>query len=249
MSSPELTYYDMGTDVLAFSTTRHGGCSTGNYAAFNINMFCGDDPVHIAANRQALCRLLDIPIQQLVIPHQVHGTTIRRIDTPPTETIEGVDAVMTNRPQICVGVSTADCIPILLYDTRQKAVCAVHAGWRGTVNRIAEKAVSAMHDAYGTEPTDIHAVIGPGISLDSFEVGDEVYEQFAQAGFNMLHIARHDAKWHIDLPLCNQLQLEAMGVTDIHQSDVCTYQQYDQYFSARRLGIDSGRIYTAIMLK
>ena len=106
-----------------------------------------------------------------------------------------------------------------------------------------------MHDAYGTEPTDIHAVIGPGISLDSFEVGDEVYEQFAQAGFDMVRIARHDAKWHIDLPLCNQLQLEAMGVTDIHQADVCTYQQYDQYFSARRLGIDSGRIYTAIMLK
>ena len=239
----------MGTGVLAFSTTRQGGCSTGNYAAFNINMFCGDNPAHIAENRQALSQLLGIPEQHLVIPHQVHGVTIHRVDTPPTETIEGVDAVMTNRPQLCIGVSTADCIPILLHDTVRQAVCAVHAGWRGTVQRIAEKAIAAMHDAYGTEAKDLHAVIGPGISLDSFEVGDEVYEQFQSAGFDMSVIARREAKWHINLPLCNQLQLEAVGVTDIYQSDICTYKQYDRYFSARRLGINSGRIYTAIMLK
>jgi YfiH family protein len=241
----------MGAGVTAFSTTRHGGCSKGNYAAFNINGYCGDDELHIAANKVALCSLLDISCDHLVMPHQVHGTAICRIDEPPHETIEGVDAVMTKVPQLCIGVSTADCIPILLYDPRHHAVCAVHAGWRGTVLRIVQKAVTAMGEAYASAPADLQAVIGPGISLDSFEVGDEVYDQFAEAGFDMPLISRREAKWHIDLPVCNSLQLIEAGVpmANIQLSDICTYQQYDHYFSARRLGIQSGRIYTGILLK
>lgn len=241
----------MGAGVTAFSTTRHGGCSKGNYAAFNINGYCGDDELHIAANKVALCSLLDISCDHLVMPHQVHGTAICRIDEPPYETIEGVDAVMTNVPQLCIGVSTADCIPVLLSDPRHHAVCAVHAGWRGTVLRIVQKAVTAMGEAYASAPADLQAVIGPGISLDSFEVGDEVYDQFAEAGFDMPLISRREAKWHIDLPVCNCHQLIEAGVpmANIQLSDICTYQQYDHYFSARRLGIQSGRIYTGILLK
>ena len=241
----------MGAGVTAFSTTRQGGCSTGNYAAFNINSYCGDDVVHVAANKVALCRLLDIDCSHLVMPHQVHGCVVRHIDGPQQETLEGVDAVMTNVSQLCIGVSTADCIPVLLYDPVHRAVGAVHAGWRGTVLRIVKKAVEAMHDAYGTQPADLQTVVGPGISLDSFEVGDEVYDQFVEAGFDMAPISRRDAKWHIDLPMCNRLQLMEAGVPADHiqMTGICTYQQYDHYFSARRLGIQSGRIFTGILLK
>jgi YfiH family protein len=241
----------MGTGVTAFSTTRQGGCSTGNYAAFNINGYCGDDEVHIAANKVALCGLLGIDCNRLVMPHQVHDCVVRRIDGPQQGVIEGVDAVMTDVPQLCIGVSTADCIPVLLYDSTHRAVSAVHAGWRGTVLRIVQKAVEAMHDAYGTVPAELLAVIGPGISLDSFEVGDEVYEQFHAAGFDMQPISRHDAKWHIDLPMCNRLQLMEAGIpaNHIQMTNICTYQQYERYFSARRLGIQSGRIYTGILIK
>ena len=251
MISPQLTYYNMGTGVTAFSTTRQGGCSTGNYAAFNINGYCGDDEVHIAANKVALCSLLGIDSNRLVMPHQVHDCVVRRIDGPQQGVIEGVDAVMTDVPQLCIGVSTADCIPVLLYDSTHRAVSAVHAGWRGTVLRIVQKAVEAMHDAYGTVPAELLAVIGPGISLDSFEVGDEVYEQFHAAGFDMQPISRHDAKWHIDLPMCNRLQLMEAGIpaNHIQMTNICTYQQYERYFSARRLGIQSGRIYTGILIK
>jgi len=251
MISPQLTYYNMGTGVTAFSTTRQGGCSTGNYAAFNINGYCGDDEVHIAANKVALCGLLGIDSNRLVMPHQVHDCVVRRIDGPQQGVIEGVDAVMTDVPQLCIGVSTADCIPVLLYDSTHRAVSAVHAGWRGTVLRIVQKAVEAMHDTYGTAPADLQAVIGPGISLDSFEVGDEVYDQFLSAGFDMQPISRRDAKWHIDLPMCNRLQLMEAGVPADHiqMTNICTYQQYDRYFSARRLGIQSGRIYTGILIK
>ena len=241
----------MGTGVTAFSTTRQGGCSTGNYAAFNINGYCGDDEVHIAANKVALCGLLGIDSNRLVMPHQVHDCVVRRIDGPQQGVMEGVDAVMTDVPQLCIGVSTADCIPVLLYDSTHRAVSAVHAGWRGTVLRIVQKAVEAMCHAYGTAPADLQAVIGPGISLDSFEVGDEVYDQFLSAGFDMQPISRREAKWHIDLPMCNRLQLMEAGVPADHiqMTNICTYQQYDRYFSARRLGIQSGRIYTGILIK
>ena len=247
MPEPQLTYYDLGDHVVAFSTTRHGGCSTGNYSGFNINNYCGDETSHIVENRRSLAAVLGINDSHIMMPHQVHGTEVRRIDGPQQEVIEGVDAVMTDVPQLCIGVSTADCIPILLYDETHHAVCAVHAGWRGTVKRIVHAAIHAMHATYGTEPFQLKAVIGPGISLESFEVGDEVYQQFADAGFNMGQIARKYSKWHINLPLCNRLQLEEWGVKDIYMSGICTYQQYKDYFSARRLGINSGRIFTGIM--
>ena len=251
MISPQLTYYNMGAGVTAFSTTRQGGCSTGNYAAFNINGYCGDDIVHIAANKVALCSLLGIECEHLVMPHQVHDCVVRRIDGPQQETLEGVDAVMTNVSQLCIGVSTADCIPILLFDPVHRAVSAVHAGWRGTVLRIVEKAVEAMQESYDTEAADLQAVVGPGISLNSFEVGDEVYDQFQAAGFEMEAISRRDEKWHINLPECNRLQLVESGVLSSHiqMTDICTFQACDRFFSARRLGIQAGRILNGIMLR
>ena len=249
MPNPQLTYYDLGEGVTAFSTTRHGGCSIGNYGEFNINNYCGDDASHIAENRRSLAALLGIGHRHIVMPHQVHGVEVRRIDGPQQGVIEGVDAVMTDVPQLCIGVSTADCIPIIIYDPLHHAACAIHAGWRGTVQRIAQAAVEAMSKTYDSDPSQMKAVIGPGISLESFEVGEEVYQQFADAGFDMAKIARMYAKWHIDLPLCNRLQLEGMGVNDIYMSGICTYQQHDDYFSARRLGINSGRIFTGVMMR
>lgn len=259
MVKPILHFYDFGQDVVAFSTTRQGGYSEGNYGLFNINRYCGDSPEHIAQNRQALCQLLQIDNRHLLMPHQVHLTEIAIIDDDflclgddeRQQRLEGIDAIMTDRAGVCIGVSTADCIPVLLYDGAHHAVCAIHAGWRGTVSRIVEKALQAMVQTYGSKPCDLQAQIGPGISLDSFEVGDEVYDTFAQAGFDMVAISQKRAKWHIDLPACNKLQLMAMGVKPerISVSDICTYKSHDTFFSARRLGINSGRIFTAILMK
>ena len=259
MEKPVLHFYDFGPEVKAFSTTRQGGCSEGNYGQFNINRYCGDSPEHIAQNRQALCQLLDIDDRHLLMPHQVHLTEVATIDADflrltadeRQQRLEGVDAIMTDMSGVCVGVSTADCIPVLLCDAEKHAACAIHAGWRGTVARIVEKAVKAMTATYGTNPSDLVAQIGPGISLDSFEVGDEVYDAFALAGFNMQSISERREKWHINLPLCNKLQLMAMGVKpeQICMSDICTYKSHDTFFSARRLGINSGRIFTAILMK
>ena len=88
---------------------------------------------------------------------------------------------MTNESNVCIGVSTADCIPILLYDTEHHAAAAIHAGWRGTVKHIVMKTIKEMGVVFNSVPQNLKAVIGPGISLDNFEVGDEVYEKFANA--------------------------------------------------------------------
>lgn len=260
MNRPVLHPYQIGTEVTAFSSTRHGGVSKGNYASFNINYYCSDDPNDIRINRESLCQLLGIDEDHLVYPHQTHSDKFVVIDRQwmdsmsPAEkkmSLEGVDAVMTSLSKVCIGVSTADCIPILLYDKEHHACCAVHAGWRGTVKRIVQKAVSSMEDVYHSCAGQLKVVIGPGISLENFEVGDEVYDQFAQAGFDMECIAKRYQKWHIDLWVCNKMQLIDMGVpeSNIQISGICTYARHEDFFSARRTGINSGRIFSGIMLK
>lgn len=257
--TPTLTYYDIAPDVLSFSTTRHGGCSSGLYGEFNINRYCGDDETAVERNLELLGKELGVETGRIIMPHQTHGVETRQIAADFLSlsaevrqmVLEGVDALMTDEKGICIGVSTADCIPMLLYDTAKKAIAAIHAGWRGTLQGIARRTIEAMKLAYGTAPADLKAVIGPGISMEAFEVGDEVYGQFADAGVDMERVACWKGKWHIDLPLCNRLQLTACGVKEenITLTGICTFNNADDYFSARRLGINSGRIYTAAMLK
>ena len=259
MTHPQLRYYDFGEGVTAFSSTRHGGYSQGSYGAFNINRYCGDDPQAIAQNREALCQLLGVDDDRLLMPHQVHLTEVVKVDEAflrlsadeRQQRFEGVDALMTDVSRVCIGVSTADCIPVLLYDPVHHAVCAIHAGWRGTVQRIVEVAVDKMTKAYGSQPQDLKVQIGPGISLDSFEVGDEVYEAFTDAGYPMQQISQKQGKWHIDLTKCCRLQLEATGIKpeNIEESGICTYDDVEDFFSARRLGTASGRILTGIILR
>lgn len=266
-----LKEYTIADSVVAFSTTRQGGVSLGAYSSFNINEYCGDTAEHIAENRRLLAQRLGIAPDHIILPHQVHGTEVRQIGAdflqlPENERrmiVEGVDALVTNQRGICIGVSTADCIPVLLYDEAHHAVAAIHAGWRGTVQRIVQTTIDMMHLYYHTQPSELRAIIGPGISRVSFEVGDEVYEEFLQEGFDMAVVAcqrpnmkkegsvDQPLKWHIDLPQCNALLLCQSGVPADHiqSSGICTYQHSDQFFSARQLGIQSGRIFTGIMLR
>ena len=163
MIQPKLLTYDLHKDVEAFSTTRFGGFSTGAYGEFNINRYCGDDVEAICKNRALLCQQLGISDDRLIMPHQVHLAQSVQIDEAffalseedRQTRLEGIDAVMTHLTDICIGVSTADCIPLLVYDPRQHAVAAIHAGWRGTVQRIAQQTIADMTAAYGSQPADL----------------------------------------------------------------------------------------------
>ncbi len=248
-------------NISHFVTTRSGGYSEDTFASFNCAPFSGDDIEKVKRNQEILCSRMGIQQQKLVIPFQTHGNTIRAIDQlylglSPEEQqrrLHGVDALITNLPGYCICVSTADCVPVLMYDTVNKAVAIVHAGWRGTVAKIVKQTLDVMENTYNTEAKDVVAAIGPSISLDSFEVGEEVYDAFQKTGFDMTKISiwKEDTqKHHIDLWEANRLQLLDAGVLDdnIEISGICTYEEHERFFSARRLGTKSGRILSGIML-
>lgn len=200
----------------------------------------------------------------VVQPHQVHGCVIREVTDPLTtrEQLEGVDALVTATPGAAISVRTADCIPVLLYDPVHRAVAAVHAGWRGTVQRISVKTIEFMSRLYGTRAQDLRAVIGPGIGPDSFQVGQEVASEFAAAGFPMQLILKDcgpksptpdnpmQGGLHIDLWQANRWLLEQAGVRpdSIRVTGICTYRNNDRFFSARREGTKCGRIINVIKL-
>lgn len=182
-----------------------------------------------------------LPSEQIMIPRQTHSVNVRRVDHAGE--VPDTDAVFTDVAGLCVAVKTADCIPVLLYDQRQHLVAAVHAGWRGTVGRIVERTIQEM----GSRGEDLHAIIGPGISLNAFEVGDEVYEAFQQADFPMERIADRRGKWHLDLWSANRWLLERQGVKDIHIAGICTFSSPD-FYSARRDTIRTGRNINGIVM-
>lgn len=181
-------------------------------------------------------RLADIPARfpNLATLKQVHSAECVAAQGR-TGLLGSGDALLENAPGAVVAVKTADCIPILLVDQRRRAVAAVHAGWRGTVARIAASAVAAMRDRFGSAPEDIHAAIGPGIGPCCYEVGPEVAAQFGERG-----------RAHIDLPDANRRQLIEAGVTArrIHTSNLCTMCRPEEFHSFRRDKEAAGRLYS-----
>lgn len=253
-----LLEYRISKDIIAFSTKR-GGTQKGNYDEFNITDYCGDDEKHVANCRAELCCKLDIDDTNLILPRQTHQTNILSIDKDfalldkdaRKEKLYAVDAIVTNLKGVCIGVSTADCIPILLFDSYNKVIVAIHAGWRGTEQHIVAKTIEYIKKNYSTNPLNLKAIICPGISVDAFEVGDEVYNAFYDNGFDINKIAKRYNKWHIDLKEANKIDLLNCGVPfeNIQDCAICTYANHNEYFSARRLGVNSGRIFNGIMIK
>lgn len=249
-------------EVAHFVTTRHGGISSGAYASFNCSPYTNDSSMNLIRNRHWLFQLMKWEIQELFIAEQRHGAASMVIDKWYFDTSEGIrqdlligiDALITNVPGYCVCVTTADCVPVLLYDKKLQVVAAIHAGWKGTVKHIVSNVLEHMNQKFGTQGEDVIACIGPSISLASFEVGDEVYEAFKESGFDMSLISvkkRKTGKYHIDLWEANRIELLNAGVPaeQIEVAGICTYIHHDEFFSARRLGIDSGRTLSGIMIR
>ena len=260
MMEPILAYYDLDAEVTAFSTTRHGGYSEGSYSSFNINNYCGDNLYAISRNKELLCRKLSIRPNDVVMPHQNHCAAVKLIDDSffnrsgeeKDVYLNNVDALVTKKRGICIGVSTADCIPVLIYDTFHHAAAAVHSGWRGTVARIVKITLQKMNHYFMTGPEDVKVIIGPGISKEFFEVDEDVYNAFCKAGFDMKSISTEvGLKWHVDLPKAIAVTLMENGVKEerINDTKICTYKNYKDFFSARHLTIHCGRIFSGVILR
>ena len=190
--------------------------------------------------------------------HQVHGSRVAIVDRPDMsrEDLDGYDAFVTNLPGVAIGVRTADCVPILLYDPGKRVIAAIHSGWKGTVQMISRKVIGIMEDRYGTKPSDLLAAIGPCIGPDSFQVGEEVAAVFKEAGFPMDRVWKFmgpkgkkpmEGGHHINLPeTCRWILLE-VGVPEenIQVCGIDTYRDLS-FYSARREGIECGRNINAI---
>lgn len=201
---------------------------------------------------------LPFPIVQM---HQIHDVKVAVVDRGDLtkDELDGYDAMITNLPGVTIGVRTADCIPVLLYDPVKKAAAAIHSGWRGTVSKIIGKTVIKMQSTYASQPSDILAFIGPGICVDCFQVGDEVALKFKEAGFdiNSLWSFRGpktgngmEGGHHIDLKeACRQTLVESgLKNENIQITGLCTYYDNDLLYSARKEGIECGRNITYIKI-
>jgi len=252
--------FEKYNEIAHFCTTRQGGTSVGNYASFNLSPFSGDDMSAVAENKSKLGKWLGVESDKIILPFQTHGTEVKEIsnrffeltDEEKSNYLNGVDSIYTNIPKVCMGISTADCVPILFYDPTKQAVAATHAGWRGTCGRIAEKTITAMVEAYHCQPSDILVTIGPSISAKVYEVGQDVVDNFESAGFDITEIVEiRNKSIYLDLWKANEQSLLKAGIAaeNIEVAGICTYTEHERFFSARRLGIKSGRLLSGIMLK
>ncbi|MCU6768558.1 peptidoglycan editing factor PgeF [Barnesiella propionica] len=248
-------------EIENFVTTRNGITEGDNYSAFNLSPYCGDNPARVKKNREQLASVLNITPDRLITPFQTHGNRIFCLDSNffllnsenKEKQLLGIDSLITSCPRTAIAVSTADCVPVLLFDPVNKVIAAIHAGWRGTVSHIVSKTIEEMKIRYNTTTENLFAAIGPSIGPEYFEVGDEVFEAFRNAGYKMEYIAGKrigNKKYHIDLWGANTEELLTAGLSPDHinVSGLCTYSHNDKFFSARKLGISSGRILTGIML-
>lgn len=225
-------------------STRAGGVSEGIYASLNLGFCRGDDREKVLENYRRFCAAIGADYEGLVLSNQVHGDVVRPVTT--ADRGKGIhskgnyeaDGLITDIPGLCLTIFGADCLPILLYDPARRVIAAVHAGWRGTANGIAAKAVERMVDSYGCRPGDILAAVGPGISKCCFETDEDVPNALSEAmGAAALHHieVRGNNKFYVDLKALNALRLEKAGLAAEHiaVSDLCTMCQHDRFWSHR----------------
>ena len=227
-------------NVRAFTTTRNGGFSQGQWAELNLGGSCGDDPNHVKQNRA----LLQTPLP--CEPHwlrQVHGNRVLAWDDGFDSGLEA-DAIVSNQTgQVCA-VLTADCLPVLFCNKAGTKVAASHAGWRGLAAGVLEATVSAMV----SDPDELMAWLGPAIGPQAFEVGRDVYDTFVSLDTeNASAFKSHGDRWLADLYELAMLALARIGIEQVSGGQYCTWSEPDKFFSYRRDGV-TGRMASVIWL-
>ncbi len=227
-----------GQPLTHMAFTRVGGVSPGDWAALNMGLTVGDDPANVAENRRIAFATANRPLESLSDSWLVHGDGVVVYDQPrpPDEdSPPKADIILTDNPAVSLFMRYADCVPLLFYDPVKRAIALAHAGWQGTVSRVAARAVEALAARYGSRPADLLAVVGPSISPERYEVGQEVIDR-VQAAFGAdapSLLPRFGNSTHFDLWAANRLTLEQAGVRQIEVSGLCTAQNPQDWFSHR----------------
>jgi YfiH family protein len=229
--------------VHALTTTRTGGRSKHPYDSLNLATHVGDEPDDVRANRALLRSALQLPSEPLWL-EQVHGTEVISV----SDDSRRADGIYANRPGAVCTILTADCLPVLLCDPEGTEICALHGGWRGLAGSIIQHGVDRM----SAPPASLMVWLGPAISVSHYEVGAEVRAAFVHRSESLATAFRsgHPEHFFCDLYAIARHQLRALGVTQIHGGDFCTFADKERFYSYRRDGggNDTGRMATLIWL-
>lgn len=235
--------------------TRQGGVSEGIYASLNGGLGSSDDPAHVAENRRRMAEQLALPPEALVSIHQVHSPDVVVVEHPwGREARPHADGMVTARPGLILGITTADCGPVLFGDPEAGVAGACHAGWRGALTGVLEATLEAM-EALGARRDRIVAVLGPTIGPNAYEVGAEFVTQFWDkdpAYERFFGPSARQGHAMFDLPAFIGARLTAAGVGEFANLALCTYSDEERFFSYRRTTHrgepDYGRLISAIAL-
>jgi YfiH family protein len=235
--------------------TRAGGVSTGIYASLNSGIGSDDAPENVTENRARMAETLGVAPARLLTAYQIHSPTVVVAEAPWShEERPRADAIVTNVPALAIGVSTADCGPVLMADAQARVIGAAHAGWRGALGGVLEAAIAAM-ERLGADRSRMVAVLGPTISQPNYEVGAELVAQFVESDpANARFFAPAERAGHsrFDLPGYITARLRATRVATVENLGRCTYAEPNQFYSFRRCThrreADYGRHVNAIVL-
>jgi YfiH family protein len=249
-----------GEGVKHATLTRRGGVSTEPWVSLNVGATVGDDAASVQENRRRTFQALGRPLHTLFDVWQVHGVEVACADAPrpPEQAHQRADAILTDRPGVTLFMRFADCTPVFLYDPVRKVIGLAHAGWQGTVQGTAVRAVEVMRSVYGSRPEDLLAGIGPSIGPHHYEVGPDVIVAvrgaFGSDAGELLH-ARNgngapcaDGRMLFDLWSANRLLLERAGVRRVEVSGICTACDLKDWYSHRAEKGRTGRFGALIAL-
>ncbi len=235
MKSPSLLEFEwkLPTGVRAAFTTRLGGVSAAPWDSFNVATHVNDDPAHVTANRTKLRELLALSAEPAWL-NQVHGVAVHEIEAGAPAAPVTADAAITSRAGEACVVMVADCVPVLFAARDGSRIAAAHAGWRGLASGVLEKTVRALR----VPGHELKAWIGPCISREHFEVGDEVREEFVKqdAAASAYFDRNARDKWQADLVGLAKRRLDQQGITDVSGGIWCTFADPERFYSHRRDG-------------
>ncbi len=211
---------------------------------FNLSYSVGDDKSVVDKNRNIFFEALGLSIENVGYQRQIHSDIIQNIGCGGDNGES--DALITNKKNLGLAVTVADCTPIFIYDFKNKVIAAVHSGWRGTESKILEKTFTKLQNDYNSKPEDFAAYISPSISQANYEVGKEVAEKFSDS-----YLKPSGKKYLLDVSSINYQMLIDFGVpkNQIQKSELCTYEYKELLHSYRRDGSVSGRSIGVIAIK
>jgi YfiH family protein len=217
---------------------RTGGVSQGIYASLNGGIGSNDAPDNVAENRSRMAQALGVSPDRFLTPYQIHSADVVTVDAPwaSPEERPRADALVTNTPSLAIGVSTADCGPLLFADAQAGVIGAAHAGWRGAFTGVIEATVAAM-EKLGADRSRITAALGPTISQANYQVGPDFIERFLAADAdNAAFFVASEREGHamFDLNGYIAFRIQQAGIADFEDVGLCTYADPALFYSYRR---------------